>query len=129
MLSYSPDHPNAMYHGYVYTHRLVVEQRIGRFLQNDEEIHHKDDNRLNNNPDNLEVVFEKDHQRLHHGWKKINGAWWRNCGSCKRFLKLDGNFFRYHNFRAGIRSRGKVWGEYTNLCKPCYAKRAKGYRK
>ncbi len=129
-LVFAPDHPNAMYHGFVYEHRLVFEKQIGRFLLRSEKLHHKDDNRLNNHPDNLELVSEKDHQRLHAGWKKINGEWWRTCGKCKQFLKVEGNFFRYHNFRvAGMKSRGKAHNEYANLCKPCYAERAKGYRR
>ncbi len=124
MLIYRPSHPCAMYHGYVYEHRLVVEEKIGRFLKIDEEVHHKDDDRLNNHPDNLEIVSEKDHQRLHKGWKKIDGQWFKTCGSCKRGLRVEGNFYRLstwdkHDYKCN---------EYASICKHCYSIRARRYR-
>lgn len=36
-------------------HRFVMEQKIGRKLHKDETVHHKDGNRRNNHPDNLEL--------------------------------------------------------------------------
>ena len=36
-------------------HRLVMAQLLGRALENDESVHHKDGNRLNNDPANLEL--------------------------------------------------------------------------
>lgn len=60
---YEPDHPKA-HHGWVFEHRLVVEQSIGRYLEFDEHVHHKngvkDDNRL----ENLEVMAKADHNTL-----------------------------------------------------------------
>ena len=52
---YKPDHPNANDHGYVYEHRLVMEQKLGRLLTKDEIVDHIDRNRSNNAPDNLRV--------------------------------------------------------------------------
>jgi len=40
---------------WVMEHRYVMEQRLGRPLEKDERIHHKDGNRLNNTPENLEL--------------------------------------------------------------------------
>lgn len=63
---HSPDHPYAV-SGYVPEHRLVMEAHIGRYLNPEEEVHHKDHNKTNNNIDNLEL-FENssDHMRAHH---------------------------------------------------------------
>lgn len=41
--------------GYVLEHRLVMEHILGRFLLPTEVVHHKDKNKLNNSPDNLEL--------------------------------------------------------------------------
>src|SRR5215213_3644840 len=62
--------------GYAYTswkgkngtmgvHRLIMELILGRRLENWEHVHHKDGNRLNNSPDNLEVVNGREHNRAH----------------------------------------------------------------
>lgn len=50
-----PDHPRARQNGYVLEHILVAEEKLGRALLPDEEIHHKNEIRSDNRPDNLEV--------------------------------------------------------------------------
>ena len=35
-----PEHPKATKRGYVAEHRLVAEDKIGRFLKDDEDVHH-----------------------------------------------------------------------------------------
>jgi len=32
------------------------------------DIHHKDRNKLNNDPDNLQIVTREEHVRIHRGW-------------------------------------------------------------
>lgn len=60
-------HPKANSQGYVYLHRVVAEKKLGRLLEDWEVVHHKDRNKQNNNPENLEVLSEYDHARLHIG--------------------------------------------------------------
>lgn len=52
---YRPDHPHARKNGYVAEHRLVMEEMIGRHLTRREVVHHKDGNRTNNLPENLQL--------------------------------------------------------------------------
>jgi hypothetical protein len=47
-------------------HRWVVEQLIGRRLHIDEIVHHKDGNKRNNNPENLEIIPRKAHGVIHY---------------------------------------------------------------
>jgi len=46
-------------------HRVIAETMIGRALLPNEHVHHKDHNKHNNSPDNLEVMDSKDHAKLH----------------------------------------------------------------
>jgi hypothetical protein len=59
------EHPNAIDHGYVLHHRVVMENHLGRLLTKGEVVHHKDGNKHNNNVDNLEVMDKQEHNRLH----------------------------------------------------------------
>jgi hypothetical protein len=46
-------------------HRAVAEAMLGRPLQTNEVVHHIDGNKLNNSPDNLMVMTQRDHMRMH----------------------------------------------------------------
>lgn len=63
-------------HGYRYIgkvaeHRSLMEEILGRKLDFNEVVHHKDENPLNNDPDNLEVMYRGDHSK-HHNLGKTN---------------------------------------------------------
>ena len=62
-LLFVPNHPFANSSGYVREHRLVMEKVLGRYLTPFEVVHHKDKNKLNNSPDNLEL-FSKNSEHL-----------------------------------------------------------------
>src|ERR1700757_3616663 len=51
----SPDHPYKGIRGYVREHRLVMEKYLGRYLDPQEDVHHIDHNKLNNDINNLEL--------------------------------------------------------------------------
>ena len=63
-LIHKPNHPNCTKSGYVREHRLVAEKYLGRYLNNDEIVHHIDENGLNNEISNLEVMLKIDHDKL-----------------------------------------------------------------
>src|ERR1700682_45731 len=65
VLVWNPDHPQANHAGYVREHRLVAEEILGRFLTRDEVVHHKDGDRSNNDPENLQV-FDSNADHLRH---------------------------------------------------------------
>jgi len=60
-----PDHPKANSRGYVLLARWIMEQHLGRYLTEFEQVHHingvKDDDRL----ENLRVVTRGEHFSIH----------------------------------------------------------------
>ena len=65
------NHPLADVRGYAYEHRLVASEKLGRWIRNDEIVHHKDGDRRNNASDNIEVVNgNSNHLFLHRKTNK-----------------------------------------------------------
>ena len=52
-------------------HRIVAEEKIGRPLTVDEDVHHVDGNKLNFAPENLKVMGHRE-----HGWLSARQHWW-----------------------------------------------------
>lgn len=51
----SPGHPNAQPSGQIMEHRLVMSQTLGRALLPGETVHHRNGDRQDNRPENLEL--------------------------------------------------------------------------
>ena len=49
-------------------HRVVAEEKIGRPLRPGEIVHHIDGDKHNNSPENLAVMTQSEHIRLHNPW-------------------------------------------------------------
>lgn len=65
IMIYSPDHPNKSKDNYVGEHRLIMEQYLGRYLDKKEHVHHKNKIVSDNRIENLELMSESDHHKLH----------------------------------------------------------------
>lgn len=50
--------------------RVLMEMKLGRPLLKTEDVHHKDENPLNNTLENLEVIDHREHDRMHGGNNK-----------------------------------------------------------
>ena len=75
IMQYAPNHPYKNTRGYVPEHRLILENKIGRYLLPRKElVHHingiKDDNRI----ENLKLSNPKDHAKGHIGERNLNGT-------------------------------------------------------
>ncbi len=60
-----PPHPRRNAKGLYPLHRVLVENKIGRLLESWEDVHHRDENKLNDDPNNLEVLTKSEHTKLH----------------------------------------------------------------
>ena len=60
-----PDHPNAKWSGYVKRARLVLEQKLGRYLLPNMIPHHINSIRDDDRPENLIEMLAREHSLLH----------------------------------------------------------------
>ena len=72
---YYPNHPRSNKDGYIMEHQYVMEQHIGRLLNNDEVVHHINHIRNDNRIENLQLMTFKEHASLHmrERWAKKKG--------------------------------------------------------
>jgi len=64
-----PVHPRAFSNGYVYEHIIVAEEALGRMLGHGEIVHHRNGDKADNRPENLEVLASIRHHRAQHRFK------------------------------------------------------------
>lgn len=64
-------HPGASKKGsYILEHRLVMEKHLGRYLREDEVVHHVNHITTDNRLENLELMDYIEHNRNHHIGKR-----------------------------------------------------------
>jgi len=84
---YQPTHPAANGYGFVAEHRLVAEAMLGRPLRGDEVVHHRNEQRGDNRPENLEAMDRRTHSRMHNTLPE--GQWTRLYSCCQRCGRSD----------------------------------------
>ncbi len=81
ILIFRPDHPNARADGYIFEHRLIVAESLGRALRDGEIVHHRngihDDNQLNN----LQLTTSVEHG-MNHSHEAV-------CPNCSHRFSVD----------------------------------------
>jgi hypothetical protein len=70
---FNPTHPFSTKDGYICEHRLVMEKKLGRFLEPSERIHHLNHNRLDNREDNLYLCVSNGKHFIEYHLNKRDG--------------------------------------------------------
>lgn len=73
---------------YDFRYRLVMEQFLGRALTLHEIVHHKNGNTLDDRIENLEVMMDTDHTRMHQR-ERMNGKWSNDHEFCVRCQSVE----------------------------------------
>lgn len=107
------DRPDAGNGGYVYEHRYVVEKAMGKPLRPGAEIHHVNEDKTDNRPQNLVVCPDKSYHVLLHIRQRViraggNPNTDKVCSSCK-LAKPKADFYRCSSGYDGLI-------EYCKLC-------------
>lgn len=71
VLLHKPGHPNARPDGYVFEHRYVMSEYLGRPLLASEDVHHKDGDKTNNSIENLQILSRSEHTKHHNKSRNI----------------------------------------------------------
>lgn len=85
-----PEHPKATKNNYVYLHRAIMENHLERQLNDDEVVHHKNENKHDNRLENLEVMLVGDHERFHHN-KNGHAMLKLKCPWCEKIFEKRKN--------------------------------------
>jgi hypothetical protein len=64
-----------------YVHRVVMSETLGRTLLSNEHVHHRNGDRRDNRPENLELVEPSEHAK-HHGLSWKTSLW--SSGKCSK---------------------------------------------
>lgn len=67
---YFPDHPKSDAYGYILEHDLIMECYIGRWLKENEVVHHINGDRKDNRLKNLQLMTRSEHTKLHRNKRK-----------------------------------------------------------
>lgn len=100
------NHPNRTKNNYVLYHRLIIENLLGRILNSNEVVHHRNGNKKDNRVENLELFINSEHSKLHN--TSGNKMLLLCCPNCKIIFERRRN--QTHLIKGGI---------YTSCSKRC----------
>jgi hypothetical protein len=72
IMLYKPNHPNASKHGLVMEHRFVMSNHLGRALNDEERVHHVNENKKDNRIENLQIMGHGEHSAYHNLRRGLN---------------------------------------------------------
>jgi len=98
-----PKHPKANAKGLYPMHRVVMENILGRPLRDDEDVHHKNEDKTDNRPENLEALSKSEHVKRHVRKKTPVSL---TCPKCSKVFELPP---RYYKLRKQRNKSGEIF--------------------
>lgn len=111
-----PEHPKCTKNGYVLMHRIIMENHLNRVLNDNEVVHHLDENKYNNDISNLQLLDKRRHNSL-HGKKQGHTLVKLKCPWCNTIFEIPKNksflvkHSKYNCNCCSIQCRGKLYRE------------------
>ena len=88
----NPLYPMTDTQGVVMEHRLLVAESLGRCLESEELIHHKNGIKGDNRLENLQIVSIQEHRKIHSSWLQCEICGYRGPDVCPHdFQELSGH--------------------------------------
>jgi predicted Zn-ribbon and HTH transcriptional regulator len=78
---YDKEHPLSTTDGRVFYHRHIMSVNLGRWISKEEQVHHIDGNKENNEISNLELLSASEHAKKHHLKTFLSEGTCAECGT------------------------------------------------
>lgn len=93
------NHPRADSRGRVYEHVIVAEKALGHYLPEAAEVHHRDQDTMNNDPSNLVICQDHEYHMLLHrrlrAYRACGRADWLKCVYCGKWDNPTNMYVRH----------------------------------
>lgn len=96
----------------MFVHRIVAEQKLGRLLADAEIVHHRNGNKYDYSPDNLDVLTQSIHASLHRPEPTVLTLDCARCG--RQFTRRKGNEPHKKGYKRAFCSR-KCYGNGSDI--------------
>lgn len=93
--------------GKVYLHRHLMSMKLGRWVTEEEVVHHIDGNKSNNRIDNLEIHSKRDHAQIHQGIRTKIDLCCPQCGTVFQVPECSAHLRKYCSDKCSKTSRIK----------------------